>query len=82
MAGHDESLSPMSFFRKILWGDLWPVGLSTCPNILALTSVSPVVTTVAKMFLSLPHVTIVTRQLYLISSVDDELTLLMISDGR
>ena len=40
------------------------------------------VATVAKIFLSLPFVATVTRQLYLISSVDDELTFLMINDER
>ncbi|KAK9226661.1 hypothetical protein WN943_011709 [Citrus x changshan-huyou] len=48
-------------FHNVSTFQAWPVGLSTYPNILALTSVSPVVTTVAKMFLSLSPVAIVTR---------------------
>lgn len=40
---HWATFSPINFLRKILWADFWPVGLSMCPNILALASVTPVV---------------------------------------
>ena len=51
---HSATFSPMSFLRNSLWGDLWPVGLSMCTNILALASVTPLVTAVAKIFFRLP----------------------------
>ena len=51
---HSANFSPMSFLRNSLWGDLWPVGLSMRPNILALASVTPLVIAVAKIFFRLP----------------------------
>ena len=51
---HSATFSPMSFLRNSLWGDLWPVGFSMCPNILALASVTPLVTAVARIFFRLP----------------------------